>query len=99
MHNHLPSGKLHFVEGWLPEHDHDLVALIWETRSITPEIESSLFTAEVILNTHLIEQFNSGSLEGVRSLLRDAYGPGRDSCEHAVFSHAATILADELAEV
>jgi hypothetical protein len=62
--------------------------LVWETRSITPEIESSLYTAEIIRDTELIRVFHSGTLDGLYALLRNRYGePKPVTPEHDVFAH------------
>jgi hypothetical protein len=96
MLNHLPNGKLHFVEGWLPEHDPEVVVLIWQIRSIIPGIECSEFAAEVVFNTYLIETLHADSLEGIRSILHEQYGPAQESDGHGVFAHAAELHHDEL---
>ena len=100
MQNHLPSGKLQFVGGWQPADDPEIVVLLWETRSITPEIESSLYTAEVIRDTQLIDVMSSGSLDGLRSRLRERYGdPEAVDPERDVFAAAAQCRDEELVEV
>ena len=96
MGNYLHNAKHDLVGAWLPEHDPDVVIPIWETRSIT--IDASLFTADVFYNTYLIEELNADSLEGLRSLLHEQYGPAQESDEHGVFSHAAQIHQDELVD-
>src|SRR6478672_1718796 len=96
MRNHSIAGKHQLVETWLPEHDPDVVIPIWETHSIT--IDASLFTADVFYNTYLIEELNADSLEALRSLLHEQYGPAQESDEHGAFSHAEQIHQDELVD-
>mgnify|MGYP001069956218 CR=1 FL=1 len=71
------SGSRVFIVGWQPQDDDELVALVWEVRSIASEIHSSLYQAEVIRGTDLLDIIHSGSLDGVLSVLRERYGPER----------------------
>ena len=94
MDNYLPSGKLHFVEGWQPKDDDELVVLVWQTRSSAPEAESSFFTGEVIRGTELIDVVNSPTLDGLRLLLSIRYGQNRDSGD--MHDPAAHLMQDPL---
>src|SRR5262245_8729290 len=96
MRDDVHSGKHCFVEAWLPEHDPDVVVLIWNTPSFTTD--SSFFTAEVFYNTYLIEELNGDSLEGLRSSLREQYGPGQEPNEGIVFSPATQMRREELVD-